>query len=106
VLLSNWTEAKLLQLEADAGRLVAREVWKSARLKGSYSPTVFHDGHLLVTHGPYLTCVDPASGEPRWREKVYTGSLILVDGHALLPAGSSGDSRIRPATPPRQRETD
>lgn len=94
VLLTGWSEAKLLQVKSGGGKLAASEVWKSPRLKGSYSPTVFHEGHIFGMNGAYLTCIDPASGDAVWRHKVYGGSLILVDGHAIILGDSSGDLRV------------
>jgi hypothetical protein len=48
--------------------------------------------------------VDPADGEVLWRQKVYTGSLILVDGHLVILGDSSGDLRIAEASPGGYRE--
>lgn len=94
VLISSWGEAKLFQVKAQGGALSATEVWKTPRLKSSYSPTVFHDGYLYGMNGAYLTCVDPATGDAVWRQKVYGGSLILVDGHAVILGDQSGDLRL------------
>jgi outer membrane protein assembly factor BamB len=99
VLVSSWGEAKLFQVKADGGALSATEVWKTPRLKSSYSPTVFHDGYLYGMNGAYLTCVDPATGDAVWRHKVYSGSLILVDGHAVILGEQSGDLRLGRLTP-------
>lgn len=94
VLITGWGEAKLFQVRSEGGRLSASEVWKTPRLKNSYSPTVFHDGLIFGMNRDYLTCIDPASGEAVWRHKVYGGSLILVDGHAVILGDSSGDLRV------------
>jgi outer membrane protein assembly factor BamB len=94
VLLSRWEDSRLLQIERGESGLKAREVWKSTRLRGSYSPTVLHDGHLYAMGGPNLLCVDPATGNIVWRERVYPGALILVDGHLLHLGERSGELRI------------
>lgn len=94
VLITGWGEAKLFQVKSEGGKLSASEVWKTPRLKNSYSPTVFHDGLIYGMNRDYLTCVDPANGEAVWRHKVYGGSLILVDGHAVILGDSSGDLRV------------
>ena len=94
VLVTGWGEAKLFQVKSEGGKLSASEVWKTPRLKNSYSPTVFHDGLIFGMNRDYLTCIDPASGEAVWRHKVYGGSLILVDGHAVILGDSSGDLRV------------
>ena len=94
VLVTGWGEAKLFQVKSDGGKLSASEVWKTPRLKNSYSPTVFHDGLIYGMNRDYLTCVDPANGEAVWRHKVYGGSMILVDGHAVILGDTSGDLRV------------
>ena len=104
VLLSRWEESRLLQIEAVAGGFAAREVWKSPRLRGSYSPTLLHAGHLYAMGGPTLHCVDPADGRVVWREKVYAGSLILVDGQLLHLGEQSGELRVATASASGYRE--
>jgi outer membrane protein assembly factor BamB len=94
VLISGASEAKLIALARDGARFTARDVWKSPRLKNSLSPTVFHDGHLYGFSSQYLVCVDPENAEMVWREKVYAGSLILVDGHLMILGAESGELRV------------
>lgn len=99
VLLSRWEDSRLLQIEAGEAGLKAREVWKSTRLRGSYSPTLLHEGHLYAMGGPNLLCIDPGSGDIVWRERVYPGSMILVDGQLLHLGEQSGELRVAPASP-------
>lgn len=99
VLITGWGEAKLFQVKSEGGKLSASELWKSPRLKNSYSPTVFHQEHIFGMNRDYLTCIDPATGNAVWRHKVYGGSLILVDGHAVILGDSSGDLRVGRLTP-------
>jgi outer membrane protein assembly factor BamB len=87
-------ESKLLQVAAAGGRQTARQLWATPRLKGGFSPTVFHDGRIFGMSGAYLVCLDAATGDALWRHKVYSGSLILVDGHAVILGDGSGDLRI------------
>ncbi len=104
VLLPSWEEAKLVKVSAQAGSFSASELWRTPRLKSSYSPTVFHRGHLFGLSAGYLVCLDPISAEMRWRHKVYPGSLILVDGHLVILGDQSGDLRVAEASPDAYRE--
>ncbi len=104
VLLQRWEESRLLQIERGAGGLTVREVWKSPRLRSSYSPTILHEGHLYAMGGPNLLCVDPANGNIVWREKVYPGALIMVDGHLLHLGEQSGELRVASASPSGYRQ--
>jgi outer membrane protein assembly factor BamB len=99
VLVPGGSESKLLQVAASGGQQTARQLWATPRLKGGFSPTVFHDGRIVGMNGAYLVCLDPATGDAVWRHKVYAGSLILVDGHAVILGESSGDLRIGRLTP-------
>jgi outer membrane protein assembly factor BamB len=104
VLLPSWEEAKLVKVSAKDGTFSVAELWRSPRLKSSFSPTVFHRGHLFGLNTGYLVCLDPASGDVRWRQKVYPGSLILVDGHLVILGAESGDVRVAEASPEGYRE--
>ncbi|HEX6739978.1 MAG TPA: PQQ-binding-like beta-propeller repeat protein [Vicinamibacteria bacterium] len=99
VLISGTNEAKLIELKKEGDRLVAKEAWKSPRLKNSLSPTVFHEGWLYGFSAGHLLCVDPATADVAWRQRVYAGSLILVDGHLLILGSESGELRVGRATP-------
>ena len=104
VLVPSWNEAALVAVTREGGAFKAAEVWRKPVIKSTYSPTVFHDGHLYGFSGAYLVCVDAASGDVRWKQKVYSGSLILVDGHLVVLGESSGDLRVAEATPAGYRE--
>ena len=104
VLVPTWTDATMLQVERKDGAFAARELWKTPRLKASYSPTVFHEGHLYGFNASYLVCLDPADGRVKWQQKLYGGSLILVDGHLLALSSGSGDLHVAPATAEGYRE--
>jgi outer membrane protein assembly factor BamB len=104
VLLPSWEDVRLVKVTAKDGAFSAAEVWRTARRKASWSPTVFHRGHLFGLNAGYLVCVDPDSGDARWRQRVYPGSLILVDGHLVILGEQSGDVRVAEASPEGYRE--
>jgi outer membrane protein assembly factor BamB len=104
ILVPSWTESIMLRVTGPGGAFTVSELWRSPRLKQSYSPTVFHDGHLYGFNGAWLVCASPDDGAVLWRQKVYSGSLILVDGHLVILGDNSGDLRIAEATPKGYRE--
>jgi outer membrane protein assembly factor BamB len=104
VLVPSWTESIMLRVAATGGAFAVSELWRSPRLKQSYSPTVFHGGHLYGFNGGWLVCASPDDGAVVWRQKVYSGSLILVDGHLVILGDNSGDLRIAEASPGGYRE--
>lgn len=99
VLISGGNEAKLIELGKNGDRFAATEAWKTPRLKNSLSPTLFHEGHLYGFNSGYLVCLDPVTAEVVWRQKVYGGSLIFVDGHVLILGAESGELRIGRVSP-------
>lgn len=60
-------------------------VWETQSLRKSYSVPVQAGGHLFGYSGFLLTCLDPDSGEERWRSRAPgDGFLIGADGHLIL----------------------
>lgn len=104
VLVPYWGETALLQITAKEGAFTASELWKKPLLRATYSPTVHHDGFLYGINSGYLNCVDPASGELKWRQKVYGGSLILVDRYLVVLGERSGKVQLVEASPEGFRE--
>jgi outer membrane protein assembly factor BamB len=104
VLAPTGSESVLVQVSGRDGAFTASERWKSPRLKGSFSPTVYHDGFLYGFNGGFLTCLDLETAEPKWRERVYGGSLILVGGHLVVLGESSGNLHVAEATEAGFRE--
>ncbi len=99
VLILGMNEAKLIELRKDGERATAKVAWTTPRLKNSLSPTVFVEGHLYGFNNGYLACLDAGTGDAVWREKVYAGSLIFVDGHVLILGAESGDLRVGRVSP-------
>jgi outer membrane protein assembly factor BamB len=64
---------------------------------------VAQDGFLYGFSGQFLVCVDAATGEPRWRQKVNAGTLIRVGRHLLILGEQSGILRVVEATPDAYR---
>jgi outer membrane protein assembly factor BamB len=98
VLVLRGTGAVLLKLARDGGAWKPTQAWRSARIKG-LSPTVHDNGSLFGFGGQYLLCLDAATGEPRWREKTNSGSLIRVGRHLVVLGDQSGVLRLADAAP-------
>jgi outer membrane protein assembly factor BamB len=103
VLLSRFSGAILLKVTREGETWKVSQVWQSPRLKNSYSPNVHDGGFLYGFSGQFLLCVDAATGEPRWRQKVNSGSLIRVGRHLVVLGEQSGLVRIVEATPAAYR---
>jgi outer membrane protein assembly factor BamB len=104
VLVPTWTDATMLRVTREGDRYTVAELWKTPRLKATYSPTVFHDGHLYGFNASYLVCMDPADGGVKWQQKLYGGSVILVGGQLVVLSSGSGQVHVAPARPDGYRE--
>ena len=99
VIVSSWNESVLLKIGKAGDTLAATEVWRSPRLRGSYSPIIQRDGHLYGFSGPFLVCVDAASGDVKWRQRTYEGTLIGVGSHLYVLSRGSGELLVVEASP-------
>lgn len=104
LLATQWNESALFKVTAQGGKWKVQELWRKPVLKGTYSPTVFHGGHLYGMNGLYLTCLDPATAETKWREKIGSATLILVGDHLAVLGEETGDFHLVEARPDGFRE--
>ncbi len=94
----------MLRLAGEGRTRRLEESWRVDHLKDSYSPAVFSGGFLYGFDHNFLTCLDTASGEARWRQQLSGGSLILVDDHLLVLGQISGKLHLVAASPEGYRE--
>jgi outer membrane protein assembly factor BamB len=99
VLLTTWNDATLLRITHDGEKVSAAEVWRSPRFRGAYSPTILRDGHLYGFAGAFLLCADAATGDIKWRHRMYEGTLIGVGSHLFVLGRTSGDLHVVAASP-------
>ena len=101
---------------ANGAAMKATLEWESPRLKSKFANLVLHDGSVYGLDDGVLTCIDPASGERRWKDGRYGhGQLLLAaDCCSCRPrrARSSSSSRRRracassPASGPRGQDVE
>jgi outer membrane protein assembly factor BamB len=80
----------MVTVERDGDAWTARELWLQPSVKRSHGTPVHFDGAIYAFQGSILLCLDVQSGEVLWRERVYDGSLIVVDGRLVLLSRRSG----------------
>lgn len=104
VALLTWNDVAVQQVKRDGTAWRLNELWRSADLSAAIAPPVLHDGHLYGFGGDDLACVEAATGKVAWKQRIYGGSLILVDGHLVVLSSASGEVRVVEATPAAYRE--
>lgn len=84
--------------------LQTRLEWESPRLKSKFANVVVHDGFVYGLDDGVLTCLDPATGERKWKGGRYGhGQLLLVDD-VLLVQTEDGEVVMLDPSPEGQRE--
>jgi len=97
--------AKLLEISTrDDGGLEARLVWESPRLKSKFANMLVHGGFVFGLDDGVLTCIDPATGERRWKGGRYGHGQILLVGDLLLVQTEEGELLLVEAVPDAHRE--
>lgn len=111
-----WSDFRVAQVkgtsqetqEQEKDKPGAEQLWKSREIRAEVQPftshAVYHGGHLYGFGGENLVCLDAATGKTVWREKVYPGSLILVDGYLVVLSQAAGLLRVVEAAPAGYRE--
>ena len=96
--------AAVVEVARTDGRLAAREIWRSQRMKNRFSSAVLHEGYIYGLDESILACVDAATGELQWKGGRYGyGQLLLADGH-LVVLTERGDLVLVRATPEGHEE--
>ncbi len=98
--------AAVLEIDADveAGTAAVSELWFNNRMKNTFSSSVLHEGHIYGLDEGILACVDPATGERKWKGGRYGhGQLLLASGHLLITT-ERGDLVLVRATPEFHQE--
>ena len=97
--------AALLQISRRrGGRHRDASSWESPRLKAKFTNPVLHDGFVYGLDDGVLVCLDPATGERRWRSGRYGHGQTLLVGNRLLVTTEDGDVVLVEASPDAHRE--
>lgn len=72
-------------LNPGADGVAVTQLWEGRALRNSYAVPVYHKGHVYGFSSRFLTCIDAATGRPKWRSRPPgDGFPILVDGHLVI----------------------
>jgi len=96
--------SRVLQISRQGEAVAATLVWESPRLKAKFTNPVLHDGFVYGLDDGVLVCLDPATGERRWRSGRYGHGQTLLVGNRLLVTTEDGDVVLVEASPDAHRE--
>lgn len=82
------------------------ERWRNKAIQQHFSSAILHDGMLYSTTDPgALVCVDPKTGQDRWRQPGFEKGGILAIGDVLLALdGANGDLVMVKLVPEKYEE--
>ncbi len=96
--------AEVVEVTGEESGFRARSVWSNTRMKNKFTSSVLHDGYIYGLDEAILACVDPSTGELKWKGGRYGyGQLILASGH-LVVLTEEGELALVKATPERHEE--
>ncbi len=96
--------AAVVEVSAADARFSVREVWRNTRMKNKFTSSVLHNGFIYGLDEAILACIDPATGELKWKGGRYGyGQVLLASGH-LIVLTEDGDLALVRATPTRHEE--
>lgn len=96
--------SKLFQISAAEEGPAASVVWESPRLKTKFTNAVFHAGSIYGLDDGVLVCLDPETGQRRWKRGRYGHGQILLIGNHILIQTESGELAVVAADPTEFRE--
>lgn len=74
-------------------------LWENGAIRNSYNVPVYHEGYVYAFSSRFLTCVDAATGETKWKSREPgDGFLMIVDGHLVIQT-KKGSLHLAAATP-------
>ncbi len=88
----------------DSTDLRAHLVWESPRLKSKFANLVLQDGFVYGLDDGVLTCLDPATGERRFKGGRYGHGQLLLVGGLLLVQTEEGEAVLIDPSPEAPRE--
>ena len=84
--------------------LESRLEWESTRLKSKFANLVVYEGYVYGLDDGVMVCLDPATGERRWKGGRYGhGQLLLVEDLLLVQA-EEGEIVLLEPSPDAPRE--
>jgi len=96
--------AEVFEVVRAGDRLSTRTIWANQRMKAKFTSPVLHNGFVYGLDESILACVDPATGDLKWKAGRYGYGQVLLAGDHLIVASESGDVALVRPTPARHEE--
>jgi outer membrane protein assembly factor BamB len=94
----------LLQLSRSGDQWSAKEIWKNKAMRCRFSNPVVYKGNIYGLDEGLLVCLDPKTGQRKWREGRYGHGQLLLSGDLLVILSETGQLALVEAKPGAYRE--
>jgi outer membrane protein assembly factor BamB len=84
--------------------LTAQPVWKNNRLKNKFNSSVLYRGYIYGFDEAILACIDPKTGDLKWKGGRYGYGQLLLAGGYLVVLTEQGELVLVRATPESHQE--
>jgi outer membrane protein assembly factor BamB len=96
--------AAVVELTPSGDQFKVKEIWKNTKLKAKFNNPVLYQGHIYGMDEGIMACIDPASGDQKWKGGRYGyGQVLLASGH-LVVTTEQGEVVLVKATPAGHQE--
>jgi outer membrane protein assembly factor BamB len=96
--------AALLEITQTGETYAARAVWQNNRMKNKFNSSVLYQGFIYGLDEAILACIDPKTGDLKWKGGRYGYGQLLLAGGYLVVVTEEGDVVLVRATPEGHRE--
>jgi outer membrane protein assembly factor BamB len=96
--------AAAIEVVAADGKFQAKELWANNRMKNKFSSSVLFEGNVYGLDEAILACMNPETGELKWKGGRYGYGQLLLAGGNLIVTSEEGEVVLVKATPERHQE--
>ena len=93
--------SRVFEISEQGGALSAKLVWATPRLKSKFANMVPYRGSIYGLDDGVLVCLDPETGERRWKGGRYGHGQLILAGDRLLAQTEQGEIVMIDPSPER-----
>ncbi len=97
--------AKMFRIDGKEAGFTPSIVWESPRLKAKFTNVVIHGGYIYGLDDGILVCLDPETGQRKWKRGRYGHGQVLLVSDRLIVQTEDGDLALVDANPEAFVET-
>ncbi len=94
----------LLEISQNDGAFTAHEAWKTNRFRNKFNSSVLYQGYVYGFDEAIFACMDPKTGELKWKGGRYGFGQVLLAGGFLVITTEQGEVVLVRATPESHQE--